>query len=69
MAQREQIIQNRLREIIQAAIQSGAITPQAIKAYMIDNGYEYPMPSTMTLEKLMKHYGIEYVKGYWVKTK
>ncbi len=69
MAQREQVIQQRLREIISNAIASGAITPQAIEAFMIDNGYEYDMPTRSTLEKIMKQNHIEYVRGYWVRTK
>ena len=69
MARTEQIVQDRLREIITQAIASGAITPQAIEAFMIDNGYEYDMPTRSTLEKIMKHNHIEYVRGYWVRTK
>ena len=69
MAQKEKVIQERLREIIGDAIQSGAVTPQAIKAFMIDNGYEYNMPTQSTLEKIMKQNHIEYVRGYWVRTK
>jgi len=69
MAQKTQAVQERLREIISQAIASGAITPQAIEAFMLDNGYEYDMPTRSTLEKIMKHNHIEYVRGYWVRTK
>jgi hypothetical protein len=69
MAQKEKVIQDRLREMIDAAISAGLITPQSIEAYMIDNGWEYDLPHRATLEKIMKQKHIEYVRGYWVRTR
>ena len=57
-----------LRAAIQAAIDYGLLTPTAILDYLTDNGFE-PMPTRMTVIAIMEKCGIQYVSGYWTKTR
>jgi nitrogen fixation protein len=67
MAQKPKDVQQKLRELVSSAVNQNVVTPQSVKDYLIDNGWEYDLPTLPTIEKLLKANKVEYVKGYWVR--
>lgn len=61
--------QNELRQRIFEAIQAKCITPAAVVGYLLDCGWEYTMPTKQTIINILREFGIEYIQGYWTKTK
>ena len=68
MARRTQKTHNELRAAVQAAIDGGTITPTDVIAFLLDNGFD-PMPTRSTVIVVMRECGVEYISGYWVRTK
>lgn len=69
MANTSKDVQEQLRQWVRRAISQGVHTPVGVKEYLIDNGWEHPLPWRMTIEKLLKENGIVFVRGYWTPSK
>jgi hypothetical protein len=68
MARYKQNQHEEVRAAIQAAVDDGAETPSAVLEWLEDNGFE-PMPTRPTVIAVLSEIGIEYVAGYWTRTK
>jgi len=69
MSNRNKEEQVLLRELVEMAILKGILTPNDIFDFVIDNGWKYSDPTKMTIIKIMRSFGVEYVSGYWTKVK
>lgn len=57
-----------IRAAIQAAVDDGYIAPTDVIEYLMDNGCD-PLPTRMTVISILRECGIEYVLGYWTRTR
>lgn len=60
--------QAELRAAIQAALDDNCETPTDVLEWLEDNDFE-PMPTRPTVIAIMERCGMEYISGYWVRTK
>ena len=69
MSNRAKQEQEFLRELIHQAVLDEVYSPADVLNYIKDNGWEYTEPTKMTIIKILKENGIEYISGYWEKVK
>jgi len=60
--------QAELRAAIQAALDDGVETPSDVLEYLEDNDFE-PLPTRPTVIAIMQKCGMEFISGYWVRTR
>ncbi len=58
---------NKLREMIAQAVSQNVIIPNDVMEWLTDNGWEYEMPTRMTVESILKENKVVYVWGRWEK--
>ncbi|WP_460223491.1 hypothetical protein [Bacillus cereus] len=58
---------NKLREMIAQAVSQDVIVPNDVMEWLTDNGWEYEMPTRMTIETILKENKVVYVWGRWEK--
>lgn len=58
---------NKLREMIAQAVSQDVIVPNDVMEWLADNGWEYDMPTRMTVETILKENKVVYVWGRWEK--
>ena len=58
---------NKLREMIARAVSQNVIVPNDVMEWLTNNGWEYDMPTRMTVETILKENKVVYVWGRWEK--